>query len=426
MRTIPDSRRIRQAVAHASRAVIVGGGFIGLEMAENLVRRGLAVTIVEMTRQVMPPLDPEMAAFVARHLRAHGVQLRLDSAVAAFEQLPEGRVRVHTAAGDTMDTDIVILAIGVRPDAMLAKDAGLELGERGGIRVDERMRTSDPHIWAVGDVVEVRDVVTNSWQIMPLAGPANRQGRIAAAAILDALHTEVGEARGMQHFRGVQGTAVCGVFGLTVAMTGASEKALQRAGVTRYARVYLHPGSHAGYYPGATPIHMKLLFATDDGRILGVQAVGEEGVTRRVDVLAMAMQLGGTVYDLEEAELCYAPQFGAAKDPVNLAGMIAANHLRGDLPLAPWDALGETPAQVVDVRSAAEFDTGHIPGAINLPLEELRGRLGELSKTQDIWLVCGVGQRAYYATRVLMQEGFRVHNLSGGMQTYATFAAMPR
>jgi NADPH-dependent 2,4-dienoyl-CoA reductase/sulfur reductase-like enzyme/rhodanese-related sulfurtransferase len=419
VRTIPDSRNIRQAVAHAARAVIVGGGFIGLEMAENLVRRGLTVTIVEMTPQVMPPLDAEMAAFVATHLQDHGVRLRLASAVQAFEPLPAGGVRVCTTVGEPIDTDLVILAIGVRPDAALARAAGLTLGERGGIRVDDRMRTSDPHIWAVGDVVEVRDVVTGSWQVVPLAGPANRQGRIAAAAIIDDLHMAAGDAPATPRFRGVQGTAVCGVFGLTVAMTGASEKALQRAGRTEYATVYLHPGSHAGYYPGAKPMHMKVLFAPADGRILGVQAIGEEGVARRIDVIAMALQLGGTIYDLEEAELCYAPQFGAAKDPVNLAGMIAANHLRGSLPLAPWDALATTQAQVVDVRSAAEFEADHIPGALNIPLNELRGRLKELSPEREIWLVCGVGQRAYYAARILMQHGFRVRHLSGGMHTYA-------
>jgi NADPH-dependent 2,4-dienoyl-CoA reductase/sulfur reductase-like enzyme/rhodanese-related sulfurtransferase len=421
MRTIPDSRKIREAVAHASRAVIVGGGFIGLEMAENLVHRGLTVTMVEMTPQVLPPLDPEMAAFVARHLRTHGVQLRLGTAVEAFAPCPAGGLRVITSGGDACDADLVILAIGVRPDTALAEAAGLALGERGGIRVDDRMQTSDPHIWAVGDVVEVHDVVTGHWQVLPLAGPANRQGRIAATAIVDALHPDASHACPPVRFRGVQGTAVCGVFGLTVAMTGASEKALQRAGLPHYAKVYLHPGSHAGYYPGATPIHLKVLFATADGRLLGAQAVGEDGVARRIDVIATALQLGGTVYDLEEAELCYAPQFGAAKDPVNVAGMIAANHLRGDLPLAAWEALGATPAQLVDVRSAAEFEQGHIPGALNLPLDELRSRLGELSPDQEIWVVCGVGQRAYYATRLLLQYGFRVRNLPGGMQTYAVW-----
>lgn len=422
LRTIPDSHKIRQAVRHAAHAVVVGAGFIGLEMAENLARRGVSVTVVELTNQVMPPLDPEMAAFVATHLQANGIHLRLGSGVERFEQRPGGGLRVHTAAGEPIDTDLVILGIGVRPEAALAKDAGLELGERGGIRVDDHMQTSDPHIWAVGDVIEVRDTVTDTWQVMPLAGPANRQGRIAAAAIIAAFQPE--RTLGTMRFRGVQGTAVCGAFGLTVAMTGASEKTLQRVGRTNFQAIYLHPGSHVGYYPGAQPIHMKVLFDTTDGRLLGAQAIGEADVARRIDVIAMALQMGATVYDLEEAELCYAPQFGAAKDPVNLAGMIAANHLRGDLPLADWHHLGADQVQIVDVRSVAEYTRGHIPGARNLPLEELRSRLGELDTHQEIWLVCGVGQRAYYATRILLQYGFRVSNLSGGMQTYATFAAI--
>lgn len=421
MRTIPDSRKIRQAIENATRAVIVGGGFIGLEMAENLVRRGLSVTIVELTDQVMPPLDPEMAAFVASHLQANGVHLRLGSGVEAFEPGARGGLRVKTASGDALDTDIVILAIGVRPESSLAAEAGLELGQHNGIRVDDRMQTSDPHIWAVGDVVETRDVVTDSWHVAPLAGPANRQGRIAAAAILGDQSADRSNASGTMRFRGVQGTAVCGAFGLSVAMTGASEKTLKRVGIRTYEKVYLHPGSHAGYYPGATPIHLKLIFATADGRILGAQAVGESGVARRIDVMAMAMQMQGTVYDLEEAELCYAPQFGAAKDPVNMAGMIAANALRGDLPLASWETLEETSAYVIDVRSPSEFARGHIPRATNIPLEELRSRLSELPQGQELWLVCGVGQRAYYATRLLLQHGFTVKNLSGGMQTYATF-----
>jgi NADPH-dependent 2,4-dienoyl-CoA reductase/sulfur reductase-like enzyme/rhodanese-related sulfurtransferase len=421
LRTIPDSRKIRQAVLRASRALVVGAGFIGIEMAENLARRGLSVTMVELTNQVMPPLDPEMAAFVESHLQRNGIQLRLASGVKAFEQLPTGGLRVCTTSSDPIDTDLVILGIGVRPEASLAKDAGLMLGERGGIRVDGRMQTSDPHIWAVGDVVEVRDVITDTWQVMPLAGPANRQGRIAADALLAA--NRPGRAADAMRFRGVQGTAVCGSFGLTVAMTGASEKSLQRTGRQDYNKVYLHPGSHVGYYPGAKPIHMKVLFSTDDGRILGAQAVGEADVARRIDVIAMALQMGATVYDLEEAELCYAPQYGAAKDPVNLASMIAANHLRGDLPLADWEALDTTQAQIVDVRSVPEYERGHIPYAKNIPLDELRSRLGELSKQREIWLVCGVGQRAYYATRLLLQNDFHVKNLSGGMQTYETFAA---
>lgn len=421
VRTIPDTRRIRDALEGASRAVVVGGGFIGLEMAENLVRRGLEVTVVELAPQVMPPLDPEMAARVADRLAAHGVRLRLGAGVDGFEPGASGGVGVRLGA-ETLPADLVILAIGVRPETALAEQAGLELGEAGGIRVDDRMRTSDPRIWAVGDAIEVRDIVTDALRPLALAGPANRQGRVAAASILHTLDTEPATVkRGDIRFRGVQGTAVCGVFDLTVAMTGANERSLDRAGIS-YERVYLHPGNHVGYFPGAKPIHMKLLFDPENGRILGVQAIGEADVARRVDVVAAVLQMGGTVFDLEECELCYAPQYGAAKDPVNLAGMIAANRVRGDVALADWAELGQADAHLVDVRTRAEFAREHIPGATNIPLEELRGRLDELQQGRPVWLVCAVGQRAYYANRALIQRGYDVRILSGGMQTWSTLA----
>lgn len=423
LRTIPDSRKVREAVSKASRAVLVGGGFIGLEMAENLVARGLDVILIELERQVLPPLDPEMAHYAAERLRSYGVKLRLGEAVAAFKPGVDGGLRVHTSTGAELDTDLVILGIGVRPESSLAKAAGLELGGLGGVRVDDFMRTNDPAIWAVGDVVEVKNRITGEWQLTPLAGPANRQGRTAATNIIKTFRGEALEAVSAMAFEGVLGTAVCEVFGLTVAATGASEKLLRRAGTVDFQKVYLHPGHHASYFPGARPIHMKLLFRAVDGRLLGAQAVGEADVARRIDVIATAMQLGGTVYDLEELELCYAPQFGAAKDPVNLAGMVGANHLRGDLPLAEWSALGQADALVLDVRSEAEYTEGHIPGAVNVPLETLRRRLGELPKDRDIWLACGVGQRAYYAIRILSQRGFKVRILSGGMQTYRTMTS---
>ena len=409
VRTVPDSRQIRAWIEGkpAKSAVIVGGGFIGLEMAENLVHRGLSVAVVEMLDQVMPPLDPEMAKPVQRQLEKHGVKVVLGDGVAGFESR-DGQVIVNTKSGAQHAGDIVILAIGVRPETALAKAAGLELGGRGGIRVDERMRTNDPNIWAVGDAVEARDAVTGEWTLIPLAGPANRQGRIAADVICGR----------DSKFRGVQGTAICGVFDLAVASTGASEKSLLRAGITDYEKVYLHPASHVGYYPGAKPINLKLLYRKSDGRILGAQAVGEEAVDRRIDVIATAIQFGGTVFDLEEAELCYAPQFGAAKDPVNFAGMIAANSLRGDLPLADWKELLPDAALLVDVRDPDEFEEGHIAGAINLPLNELRARLGELPRDRELWLYCRVGQRGYYAARLLMQHGFKVKNLPGGYLTY--------
>ena len=409
VRTIPDTRRIRAWLEGPMRreAVVVGGGFIGLEMAENLVRRGLTVTVLEKLPQVMPPLDPEMASEIARHLRAEGVRLRLDEGFRGIEA-DGGRLAVRTDRADTIGTDLVILALGVRPEAALAQAAGLAIGARGGIVVDERMRTSDPRIYAVGDAIEVRDVVIGQEIILPLAGPANRQGRVAAEAI----------AGRWTRFRGVQATAIVSVLGLTVATTGASEKGLRRAGVTDFGVVYLHPGHHAGYYPGATPIHLKLIYTREDGRILGAQAVGREGVDKRIDVIASMIQMRGTVHDLAEVELCYAPQFGAAKDPVNVAGMMAANALRGDMPLADWSEIGGTHAMLLDVRETDEFSRGHLPGAVNLPLSDLRRRVEEVPRGREVWVYCAAGQRAYYAQRLLMQRGLEVKNLSGGFTTY--------
>lgn len=413
VRSVPDSREIREWVEARSpkRAVVVGGGFIGLEMAENLVHRGLDVTIVEMANQLMPPLDPEMAEFVRRRVITHAAHLQLGDGVAGFEQGTNGCLTVRTSCGAAFETDMVILSIGVRPESGLARRAGLEMGERGGVRVDDQMRTSDPRIWAVGDAVEVRNTVTSHWELIPLAGPANRQGRIAADTICgrDA------------HFRGVQATAVCGFFGLTVALTGATEKALRRAGLEGFEAVYLHPGHHVSYYPGAKPIHMKLLFRKSDGLILGAQAVGEQGVERRIDVISMAIQMGATVLDLEETELCYAPQYGAAKDPVNLAGMVAANVYRGDVELATWDDVHAEEIFCLDVREPAEYRGGSVDGAVNIPLGQLRSRLNELPRDREIWVKCHVGQRAYYACRLLSQLGFRVKLLSGGYQTYRTW-----
>jgi NADPH-dependent 2,4-dienoyl-CoA reductase/sulfur reductase-like enzyme/rhodanese-related sulfurtransferase len=417
LRTIPDSRQIREWIesSQARRAVVVGGGFIGLEMAENLTARGLEVTIVEMADQLMPPLDPEMAEYVRSRVADHAAHVRLGDAVAGFKRASGGGLTVHTQKGVSFDADLAILSIGVRPEADLAQAAGLELGERGGIRVDERMRTSDPDIWAVGDAVEVMNTASGQWELIPLAGPANRQGRIAADVICGR------DAR----FRGVQATAVCGFFGLTVALTGATEKSLRRAGRDDYEAVYLHTGHHVGYYPGAQPIHLKLLFRKSDGVVLGAQAVGEEGVERRIDVISTAMQMGATVFDLEEAELCYAPQYGAAKDPVNLAGMVASNVVRGDMELAPWRDLATTAAFLLDVREPAECQGGCFDGAINIPLGQLRDRLEELPRDREIWVNCGVGQRAYYACRILSQHGFRVKNFSGGYQTYCAWRPAP-
>lgn len=410
LRTIPDSRRIREWIGAEDprHAVIVGGGFIGLEMAENLLNRGIEVTIVEMLEQLMPLLDAEMAEPVCRHLEEKRINVELGDGVAAFEPGAEGGLVVKTQSGAAFPADLVILSVGVKPETTLAKAAGLELGELGGIRVDESMRTSDPSIWAVGDAVEVRDVVTGQWRLAPLAGPANRQGRTAADVICGR----------KAKFRGVQGTSICGCLGLSIALTGASEKQLRRAGVTGYEVVYLHPHSHADYYPGAKRVHMKLVFASEDGRILGAQAVGEQGVDKRIDVISMAIQKQATIFDLEECELCYAPQFGAAKDPVNLAGMIAANVLRGDMPLADWRELPNTKALIVDVREPHEYNADHIDGANNLPLSQLRQRYKELPLDREIWISCAIGQRSYYAVRFLLQNGFNVRGLPGGIITY--------
>lgn len=415
LRNLEDTDQIDQWIRQKQpgRAVIVGGGYIGLEMAENLVHRGIEVVLLEAADQLMGPLDPEMTAPAHAVLASRGVEVKLSDPVAAFEPGPEDRLIVVTKNGERFTAGVVILAIGVRPSVTLAKEAGLEIGKLGGIRVDDQMRTSDPAIWAVGDAVEVRDWITGQPTLMPLAGPAARQGRIAADAIC-------GRDAG---FRGVQGTAVVGLFDLTLAATGANEKKLTAAGIP-FVKSYTHSQHHAGYYPGAEVIHLKLLFSPDDGRLLGAQAVGKAGVEKRIDVVAMAIQKGGTVYDLEEAELCYAPQFGSAKDPVNIAGMTAANLLRGDVEPVYWEdwqkrqaGIGEMPV-VVDVRTSVEAAAGAVPGTVNIPLGELRSRLDELPRDREIWVHCGVGQRSYYASRILRQHGFNVRNLSGGMTSY--------
>ena len=412
VRTVPDARQINSWIdaRSAKRAVVIGGGFIGLEMAENLVHRGLEVTIVEMLDQVMAPLDRECALLVERHMEQHGVQLALDDGVAGFQESASGALEVLTQKGKVHPADIVIIATGVRPDTALAKSAGLEIGEHGGIRVDEQMRTSTPDIFAVGDVVEVKDFVTGQMAFIPLAGPANRQGRIAAEVI----------AGRNSSFRGSQGTAIVGVFGLTVASTGASEKLLKKRGEEDYEKIYLYPFSHAMYYPGATTLSIKVLFRKSDGLLLGAQAIGEGGVDKRIDALAMAIQMGCTVYDLEESELCYAPPFGSAKDPSNFAGMIAADVLRDDMPLSHWD--GGEMEFVLDVRTPPELELESVPGAVNIPLQELRERLNELPRDREIHIVCRSGQRSYYATRILNQKGFNARNISGGMLSRAQLA----
>ncbi len=433
VRTVPDAREIRewiergtsfltgmgkysgfQTVRPPMRAVIIGGGFIGLETAENLVFRGFDVTVVEMADQVLTPLDPEYGRLVGDFLEQHGVHVALGDGVAGFEQSADDTLTVSTQSGTHYPADVVILALGVRPDTTLARMAGIAVGELGGIRVDEQMRTSDPNIFAVGDAVEVRDFVTGEWSLIALAGPANRQARIAAEVICGR------DSR----FRGTQGTAVVGLFGSTVAWTGANEKTLQRLGDSDFEKVYLYPNSHAGYYPGAKPIAMKLLFRKPDGRVLGAQAVGEDGVDKRISELALATQLGATVYDLEECELCYAPPFGSAKDPINFAGMVAGAVLRGDMPVTHWDSVQD--AFLVDVRENVELAVEEVPESVHIPLGELRSRLDELPRDRTIGVICRSGQRAYYATRILVQNGFDAKVVSGGMLSHAILAPPPR
>ena len=425
VRSVPDVERIKAWIlaTRARTAVVVGGGYIGLEMAEQLAHLGsLEVSVVEALPQVMAPLDPEMAAWLHQELAAHGVALHLGQAVAAFEAPAAGESAqasmVVLKDGRRLPADLVILGLGVRPESGLARQAGLELGTLGGIRVNEHMQTSDPAIWAVGDVVEVRDAVTGAWSLIPLAGPANRQGRIAADSIFGRPSC----------YRGTWGTSVLRLFGLTAGCTGASEKSLRRAGLP-YQALHLHPGSHAGYYPGAEPIALKILFAPDTGRLLGAQAVGRDGVDKRIDVLATALKSGLTMHDLAELELAYAPPFGSAKDPVNLAGMAAQNVLAGDVATAQWHELASLdPARsvVLDVRGPAERARGFIPGSLHIPLDDLRARLAELPRDKEIIAACHSGQRSYYACRILTQNGFRARNLTGAWRTWSSATCPPQ
>ena len=431
VRTVPDARAIRewiergtsflagmnsysgiQMIRPSMRAVVVGGGFIGLEMVENLRHRGFDVTLVEMLDQVLAPLDQEYARLVEGHLRMHGVHLALGDGVAGFRQGQSDTLEVATRSGKTYPADLVILALGVKPDTDLARAAGLEIGALGGIRVDDQMRTSDPNIFAVGDAVEVRDFVTGEWSLIALAGPANRQGRIAADAI----------AGRNSRFRGTQGTAIVGLFGAAVAWTGASEKTLKRLGDADYEKVYLYPNSHAGYYPGARMLGLKVLFRKSDGKVLGGQGLSHDamGVDKRISALAVAIQMGASVDDLAEAELCYAPQFGSAKDALNFAGMVARDVLDGDMPITHWD--DREAGFLLDVREPAELAVEAISGALNIPLGQLRARLGELPRDCEIHVTCRSGQRAYYATRLLLQNGFKARNLPGGMLSRAVLS----
>lgn len=417
LRNVPDTDTIKNYVntENPKRAIVVGGGFIGLEMAENLYDLGIQVDVVEMANQVMAPLDFSMAAIVHRQLTDKGVGLHLEDGVSRFEE-KDGGVTVHLRSGKQIATDMVLLSIGVRPETKLAKDAGLAIGERGGIAVNDYMQTSDADIYALGDAVEVRHLVTGQPALIPLAGPANKLGRIVADNIVFG---------NKEKYPGSIGTSIAKVFDLTVAAAGANAKLLQRNNIP-YISSYTHGASHAGYYPGAVPLSIKILFAPENGKLLGAQIVGFNGVDKRIEMLAQVIQRGGTVHDLAELEHAYAPPYSSAKDPVNMAGFVAENILNKKSRIIQWRELAELPADTIriDVRTHDEYKLGTIPGFINIPVDELREHLDELPKEKPIVVTCAVGLRGYLAYRILVQNGFKhVRNLSGGYKTWSVATA---
>lgn len=412
---IPDTDAIKGYVDNLKprRAAVIGGGFIGLEMAENLYDRGVQVTLVEMADQVMAPIDVEMAAQVHNHMRQKGVQLLLQDGVKSFEY-NHGVNTITLQSGKKIDVDMVILSIGIRPQSELAKAAGLEVNERGGIVVDPYLKSSDPNIYAIGDAIEVVDFMGGFKTMVPLAAPANKQGRICANNICGDQET----------YDGTQGTAIAKVFDLTVASTGMSEKTLKRMGKVRgqdYQVSIIHAKSHAGYYPGALPMAFKLIFGMDS-KVLGAQIVGYDGVDKRIDVVATALRFGATIKNLMDLELAYAPPYSSAKDPVNMVAFTAENILKGKNGIAHYDEVKNfDPSKtiLVDVRDSIERDLGMIEGSVNIPLNDLRERMGELDKSKEIVLYCAIGLRGYVGARILKQHGFdHVKNLSGGYTTY--------
>ncbi|WP_339223166.1 CoA-disulfide reductase [Paenibacillus sp. FSL W7-1332] len=410
LRNIPDTDRIKHFIDHNNpkEAVVVGGGFIGLEMAENLTDRGVHVTVIEMANQVMAPLDYEMAAIVHSHLQEKGVRLILEDGVQAFH---DGGQRIELSSGNQISTDMILLSIGVRPENSLAVDADLPVNNRGGIQVNEYLQTADPSIYAIGDAIEVKDFVLQSQAFIPLAGPANRQGRLVADHIYGKNNS----------YKGTLGSSITKVFDLTVAATGINEKSLKQIRAP-YQAIHIHPSSHAGYYPGAYPISLKLLFHPETGQIYGAQAIGADGVDKRIDVIATAIKGNLNVWDLAELELSYAPPYSSAKDPVNYAGYVAANIMDGLVETVQWheiDDLVGNGATLIDVREPKEREAGYIPGSVNIPLNDLRSRLKELPENEMLYVNCQVGLRGYLAARILAQHGFRVKNLDGGWKTYA-------
>ncbi|MEK5258101.1 MULTISPECIES: CoA-disulfide reductase [Paenibacillus] len=413
LRNIHDTDVIKAYVdeRHPKHVTVIGAGFIGLEMAENLRERGLAVTIIDMGQQLLNPLDPEMAKLVEQHMRLNGVEVRLEEGVTAFE---EQGAQLRLTSGGVLQTDMVILAIGVVPENELAKQSGLELGFRGAIQVNAQLQTSDPAIYAVGDAIQVKDRNHGFATMVSLAWGANRQGRLAADHINGQTIS----------YDGALGTSVIKTFALTSASTGNNEKTLQRLGVP-YQAVHIHPGSHAGYYPGASPIAMKLLFNPENGMIYGAQAVGADGADKRIDVIATAIRGHLNVRELADIELAYAPPYSSAKDPVNMAGYVASNIMDGLVQTIQWhevDDFHRKGGLIIDVRDAVELQAGAIPGSIHIPLAEIRERMAEIPSDLEIAVSCQVGLRGYIAARILIQYGYRVRNVDGGYKTYSVMA----
>lgn len=409
LRNIPDTDQIKAFVddEKPETATVVGGGFIGIEMAENLVERGVKVTLVEMADQVMAPLDIEMANIVHHHLKEKGIELILKDGVESFENAGK---KITLASGQQVDTELIILSVGVRPENELAAEAGLEVGERGGIQVNDYLQTSDKSIYAIGDAIEVNDFVHGEPTMIPLAGPANRQGRIVANNIYGR----------EEKYQGTLGTSVVQIFDLTVATTGSNEKLLYHKELP-YEVLHIHPASHATYYPGSHPITLKVIFERETGKIYGAQAIGKVGVEKRIDVIATAIHAKLTVFQLADLELSYAPPYSSAKDPVNMAGYVAQNIVKDGIETVQWheiDQLVEDGGILIDVRGPKGFARGAIEGSIHIPLPELRERLDEIPKDQPVYTTCRSGLDSYVAARILKGHGFNVKNVDGSWLTY--------
>lgn len=410
LRTVPDAEAVKAYIGrhNVRSALIVGAGFIGLEVAENLRELGLEVTLVEGAPHILPPLDTHMSGYVSRLLEERGLRIETGKIAQGIRRTEDGRLQAYADAWESPAADMILLSIGVRPETSLARTAGIETGKTGGIIVDTQMKTSVPGIWAVGDAVEVVSRVTGRPMLLALAGVAQKQARIAAASIMGR----------QEEFHGVLGTSVLRIFGTTVAMTGMNPDTLARLGYEDdYEYIDAHPYQHVTYYPGATPIHMRLVYRKKDGLILGATAIGENDAARKIDVIAALMSKNGTVYDLEEAEMCYSPQEGAAKDAVNMVGMAAANNLRGLHPLAHAGDIGRPGTFLLDVREVVETVHQPFAGAVNIPLSQLRSRWQELPSDRTILVLCQVGVRGYNATRFLCNMGLDARNLSGGCIT---------